>query len=148
MGINKVVVNRPTGEEILIDLTMDTVVPEKLLKGFTAHNSKGEPIIGIYEAVSGEGIADISTKEVTPNSNALSIEFTGLTGEPSAFAIQPVENITLSSTRSVVSVTYDGTKTEGVCGYSSGSFMSSSATNAYFASNFTWKYENGTLTVT
>lgn len=94
------------------------------------------------------GIADISTKEVTPNSNALSIEFTGLTGEPSAFAIQPVEDITLSSTRSVVSVTYDGTKTEGVCGYSSGSFMSSSAKNAYFASDFTWKYENGTLTVT
>lgn len=148
MGINKVVINRPSGEETLIDLTMDTVVPEKLLKGFTAHNSKGEPIIGIYEAVSGEGIADISTKEVTPNSNALSIEFTGLTGEPSAFAIQPVENITLSSTRSVVSVTYDGTETEGVCGYSSGSFMSSSATNAYFASDFTWKYENGTLTVT
>lgn len=94
------------------------------------------------------GIADISTKEVTPNSNALSVEFTGLTGEPSAFAIQPVENITLSSTRSVVSVTYDGTETEGVCGYSSGSFMSSSATNAYSASDFTWEYENGTLTVT
>jgi hypothetical protein len=148
MGINKVVINRPSGEETLIDLTMDTVVPEKLLKGFTAHNSKGEPIIGIYEAVSGEGIADISTKEVTPSSNALSIEFTGLTEEPYAFAIQPVENITLSSTRSVVSVTYDGTETEGVCGYSSGSFMSSSATNAYFASDFTWEYENGTLTVT
>lgn len=94
------------------------------------------------------GITDISTKEVTPNSNALSVEFTGLTGEPSAFAIQPVENITLSSTRSVVSVTYDGIETEGVCGYSSGSFMSSSATNAYSASNFTWEYANGTLTVT
>ncbi|MBP5605552.1 MAG: hypothetical protein J6X60_08420, partial [Ruminiclostridium sp.] len=43
MAVNKVV--RSTGE-VLIDLTADTVVPEVLLSGYTAHNAAGVAVTG------------------------------------------------------------------------------------------------------
>lgn len=42
MGYNKVVY----GGKTLIDLTGDSVTPEKLLAGETAHDKAGEPIVG------------------------------------------------------------------------------------------------------
>ena len=46
MAVNKVVYNSASGTQTLIDLTGDTVTPEKLAKGITAHNAKGEVITG------------------------------------------------------------------------------------------------------
>ena len=45
MAVNKVVY----GTETLIDLTSDTVTPDKLLIGITAHDQSGEPITGTCE---------------------------------------------------------------------------------------------------
>ena len=45
MAINKVVY----GAETLIDLTPDTVTPDTLLRGQTAHDQSGEPITGTCE---------------------------------------------------------------------------------------------------
>lgn len=42
MAVSKVVYNQKT----LIDLTSDTVVPEALLKGFTAHKADGTIVTG------------------------------------------------------------------------------------------------------
>lgn len=42
MPVSKVVL----GGETLIDLTADTITPDKLLLGVTAHNAKGELIVG------------------------------------------------------------------------------------------------------
>lgn len=42
MGISKVVL----GDETLIDLTSDSVSPENLLQGATAHGADGEEVIG------------------------------------------------------------------------------------------------------
>lgn len=42
MAISKVVY----GNNVLIDLTADTVLPEHLIKGYTAHGADGEPITG------------------------------------------------------------------------------------------------------
>ena len=42
MAINKVVY----GDQVLIDLTGDTVTSDKLLRGFTAHGKDGSPIEG------------------------------------------------------------------------------------------------------
>ena len=42
MAVNKVEVNGETK----LDLTQDTVTPENLLSGATAHNAAGEPISG------------------------------------------------------------------------------------------------------
>lgn len=46
MGVNKV--DLSTGEN-LIDLTSDTVAPETMVKGVTAHNSAGEQIEGEFD---------------------------------------------------------------------------------------------------
>lgn len=42
MGKSKVIYN----DETLIDLSEDTVAPENLDEGVTAHNSNGDPIVG------------------------------------------------------------------------------------------------------
>lgn len=42
MAVNKVVY----GGEAVIDLTSDTVTPDKMLSGVTAHNKSGEKITG------------------------------------------------------------------------------------------------------
>lgn len=45
MGVNRVVINN----EVKLDLTADTVTPETLLSGVTAHNAAGELIVGEAE---------------------------------------------------------------------------------------------------
>lgn len=92
--------------------------------------------------------AVVLVAEATPSANSLTLEFTGLNGEPTLFSIHPKKNITLGSTRYILGVDYDGENTVGIQGYSSGSFMSSSATATYSATAFSWTYANGTLTVT
>ena len=42
MPVSKVVY----GQQTLIDLTSDTVIPEALLKGYTAHSSDGRAVTG------------------------------------------------------------------------------------------------------
>ena len=46
MAVNKVIYNTANGEEVLMDLTRDTVTPETLAKGATAHDATGEEITG------------------------------------------------------------------------------------------------------
>lgn len=52
MAVNKVEVNGETK----LDLTQDTVTPENLLSGATAHNAAGEQIIGKYQSVTLTGL--------------------------------------------------------------------------------------------
>ena len=47
MAVNKVVINNETQ----LDLTADTVDAAHLAKGFTAHNMKGESIVGTMESI-------------------------------------------------------------------------------------------------
>lgn len=49
MAVNKVEINGKT----IIDLTKDTVLPQTLLSGATAHNAAGEPIVGVATAEGG-----------------------------------------------------------------------------------------------
>lgn len=53
MAVNKVEIN---GESV-IDLTKDTVLPQTLLSGVTAHNAAGEPIVGTAVGIKLTGIA-------------------------------------------------------------------------------------------
>ena len=54
MAVNKVELNTADGKEILIDLTGDTVSPETLAEGVTAHNASGEVITGTMPMSRGE----------------------------------------------------------------------------------------------
>lgn len=46
MAVNKVIMNTTDGPQTLIDLTSDTVTPETLAEGITAHDASGDVIIG------------------------------------------------------------------------------------------------------
>lgn len=59
MGVSKVVID----DEVRLDLTEDTVTPESLLKGVTAHDAAGEPVTG--------------TVDKLPNPNALTLNVDG-----------------------------------------------------------------------
>ena len=48
MGINKIVLNTDQGEQVLIDVTEDTVTPETLFEGATAHDKAGDRISGTF----------------------------------------------------------------------------------------------------
>jgi hypothetical protein len=58
MGVSRV----DYDNETLIDLSNDTVTPQTLAKGYTAHNSNGEPIVGtlVPEGGTGSGIIDVT----------------------------------------------------------------------------------------
>lgn len=48
MAVNKVVRNTVNGAETLIDLTEDSITPEALASGVTAHDKRGEKITGTF----------------------------------------------------------------------------------------------------
>lgn len=66
MGVNKV--DLSTGET-LIDISKDTVTPQTLAKGYTAHNSNGEQIVGTMTTEGGESVEEIFwvTCDLDPN---------------------------------------------------------------------------------
>ena len=67
MAVNKVEVNGETK----LDLTQDTVTPENLLSGVTAHNAAGERIVG---AATAGGITSFPTiEEVKANWTAVNL---------------------------------------------------------------------------
>lgn len=120
--------------------------PEDVAKGRKFTSAAGLLVDGTMEAASASPTV-VQIAEATPSANSLTLTFTGLSGEPTLFSINPKENITQGSTRYILGVDYDGNATMGVTGYTSGSWASS-ATAAYSATNFTWEYADGVLTVT
>lgn len=67
--INKVIY----GDNVLIDLTQDTVSPAKLIEGSTAHNARGEVITGISKRCP----RSVDIFEVSPsaNTNSITVEY-------------------------------------------------------------------------
>lgn len=56
MGVNKVTLNDlVNGEEVVLDLTGDTIKPEHLDEGITAHDASGEPIVGTRKVLIASG---------------------------------------------------------------------------------------------
>lgn len=66
MGVSKVVY----GGNTLIDLTPDTITPEKLLKGATAHGADGEPITGTCDYDANTQDATASAAEILTGKSA------------------------------------------------------------------------------
>lgn len=56
---NKIIYNGAT----LIDLTGDTVTPDKLLLGYTAHDASGKPIVGTAPSGGGSAITVVDTPD-------------------------------------------------------------------------------------
>lgn len=53
MAVNKIVMNTESGEKVLMDLTSDTVTPDTLAEGATAHDASGQKITGRMAAGGG-----------------------------------------------------------------------------------------------
>lgn len=66
MAISKVVY----GNNVLIDLTADTVLPEHLIKGYTAHGADGEPITGTNDWDSNTQDATAADSEILSGKSA------------------------------------------------------------------------------
>lgn len=66
MAVNKVEINGQTA----IDLTQDTVTPETLKKGVTAHSASGEKITGTS---AGSGV-DVHTNTITPERYTVNLD--------------------------------------------------------------------------
>jgi len=65
--VNKVVLQ---SGEVLIDLTGDTVTPEKVLKGFKAHDKSGAPITGTCEFDANTSDANAGAAEILDGKTA------------------------------------------------------------------------------
>jgi len=87
--------------------------------------------------VSGGGSSAIQVGTATAMGNDYYIEFTGLSGEPTSFAIISSANL-YTSDNAVEAVVYDGTSFHG-------QFLDTSQTTAY--TSFLKSYSNGTLSV-
>lgn len=104
MGVSKV----EFGGDTLIDLTEDSVTPETMTKGTTAHNSAGEPIEGTFDP-------DIYQTKTDDSLETESKEVVGAINEVNEKALVNADNILLSNV-SIVSyegavdgIVYDGT---------------------------------------
>ena len=74
MAVNKVEYNG----NVLIDLTGDTITPDKLVKGITAHNSKGESITGTHECSNGgSGTNNCEAYHITSKTDTISFNGKG-----------------------------------------------------------------------
>lgn len=78
MATNKVVL----GAEVLMDVSQDTVTPETLAQGVTAHNADGEQIVGTgvnADTVDGWHVDVISDGSAPPSGtfNTISFVYTG-----------------------------------------------------------------------
>lgn len=84
---NKVVINNQT----LIDISSDTVTPNTLLSGVTAHDNTGAAIVGTYTPTSGETINN-QNKTVTPTEERQYVMAdTGYTGL-SQVVVEPIDS--------------------------------------------------------
>lgn len=91
MAVNKVEING----EVKLDLTQDTVTPENLLSGATAHNAAGEQISGAVAPVRYDVAQDLTSDQETrarENIGAASIDAVNAIPKPNLF-INPLFQI-------------------------------------------------------
>ena len=116
MAVNKVVINNETQ----LDLTADTVDAAHLAKGFTAHNMKGEAIVGTMESsvvtkpymeytitadgkgyktinIHGDGVTPALTGMIDYYNTATDIAISGITNIPDSFmyGLKLTENLVI-----------------------------------------------------
>ena len=113
------------------------LIPENIKSGITIFN-----VAGSYAGSSG---ATVRIVEVTPSSNSTSVNFT-VSKQPTIFSVMAMEDVSVSSTRYITSVDYDGNTILSQSAY--GSTMSTTRKVYYNSGAITQSYSNGTLTLT
>lgn len=132
--------------------TAVTVSASELVSGSQTISSNGTVdvtnLASVVVAVSGGGGSGATVKSATAtgSSSSLTLQFTGLSAQPSAFAVIATASITINSTRRVTAVVSDGTHTYGCCVYK----PNGNNNGTVYTSNswYTWSYSSGSLTIT
>lgn len=117
MAVNKVEVNGETK----LDLTQDTVTPEDLLSGVTAHNAAGNQIVGKYQSVTLTGLEITAPPEKTyykpgdvfdPTGMVVTATFSnGEQLQPVNYQVAPAGPLTIETSQISISYTW-GTVTK------------------------------------
>lgn len=95
MAVNKVALNG----EVKLDLTADTVTPETLLKGMTAHNAAGELITGVYEPMNiKQYTGTLLASGWAADSHGYQAQTITITGLKASYDIDPQWDVALSGT--------------------------------------------------
>ena len=95
MGRSKIVYAGDT----LLDLTEDTVTPETLLKGMTAHNAAGELITGVYEPMNiKQYTGTLLASGWSEDSHGYQAQTITISGLKASYAIDPQWDVALSGT--------------------------------------------------
>ena len=95
MGRSKIVYAGDT----LLDLTEDTVTPQTLLKGATAHNAAGELIIGVYEPMNiKQYTGTLLASGWAADSHGYQAQTITITGLKAAYDVDPQWDVALSGT--------------------------------------------------
>ena len=95
MAVNKVALNG----EVKLDLTADTVTPETLLKGTTAHNAAGELITGVYEPMNiKQYTGTLLASGWAADSHGYQAQTITITGLKASYDIDPQWDVALSGT--------------------------------------------------
>lgn len=95
MGRSKIVYAGDT----LLDLTEDTVTPETLLKGKTAHNAAGELITGVYEPMNiKQYTGTLLASGWAADSHGYQAQTITITGLKASYAVDPQWDVALSGT--------------------------------------------------
>lgn len=95
MGRSKIVYAGDT----LLDLTEDTVTPETLLKGKTAHNAAGELITGVYEPMNiKQYTGTLLASGWSEDSHGYQAQTITISGLKASYAIDPQWDVALSGT--------------------------------------------------
>ena len=95
MGRSKIVY----AGDALLDLTEDTVTPETLLKGKTAHNAAGELITGVYEPMNiKQYTGTLLASGWAADSHGYQAQTITISGLKASYAIDPQWDVALSGT--------------------------------------------------
>lgn len=95
MAVNKVALNG----EVKLDLTADTVTPETLLKGTTAHNAAGELITGVYEPMNiKQYTGTLLASGWAADSYGYQAQTITITGLKASYDVDPQWDVALSGT--------------------------------------------------
>lgn len=130
MAVNKVIF----GGETVVDLTQDTVTPETLLKGATAHDKTGEQIVGTYE-VGGNTETEYETVDSVDEMTDTSKQYI-LSSTNTLWAYGETEPRPAYTNRADLNDTSDNNWISGYRISSSGTSSSSTATPAPMITNY------------
>lgn len=124
------------------DTSPTTAVDADVAQGKIYFKADGTQSTGTGSGGGGTGMT-VATATATPSTASASIQFTGLSGEPTSFVVMSVADLaTGASPYKTAAVVFDGTDLHGQI------VTNTSNANASYSDSFTKSYNNGTLTIT